>query len=383
MANDGSSIDWRPSKLMLLRLWSAQAGEAGEQLRGKLQLVVSGEAHYFEGGEALVELLLALLRRPEASISLPDRPGASLPPVWPVGAARRRCVMLRHCVRICSRSLAMKHHVRLSVPCAALALMAGLTVGCGSLAPQAQQSAPGFEVEVTAGGLKVPAEVPSGIVTVTYKNSSDAPASPAIGWLNDGRTMAEFEQAINGEDFPAILEMANTPGGAQLDPGESEQQTYQVPEGEIAAVNFPEQAPPQLATSVAKESTGAAAPNAELTAELKEFSFTLPETIPAGKHLWEIRNTGQQWHHMIVLKPKAGTAIEAIVEMASSEEEPQGEPPYEEVAYFGDISGGTTAWVTLDIPAGDYYAVCFLPDSSSEQMTAHISHGMLQPLKVE
>ena len=81
----------------------------------------------------------------------------------------------------------MKHHVRLSVPCAALALMAGLTVGCGSLAPQTQQSAPGFEVEVTAGGLKVPAEVPSGIVTVTYKNSSDAPASPAIGWLNDGR----------------------------------------------------------------------------------------------------------------------------------------------------------------------------------------------------
>ena len=71
MANDGSSIDWRPSKLMLLRLWPAQAGEAGEQLRGKLQLVVSGEAHYFEGGAALVELLLALLRQPEASTSLP------------------------------------------------------------------------------------------------------------------------------------------------------------------------------------------------------------------------------------------------------------------------------------------------------------------------
>ena len=58
-----------------------------------------------------------------------------------------------------------------------------------------------------------------------------------------------------------------------------------------------------------------------------------------------------------MIKPKAGTAIEAIVEMASSEEEPQGEPPYEEVAYFGDISGGTTAWVTLDIPAGDYCAL--------------------------
>jgi hypothetical protein len=80
MANDGSSMDWRPSKLMLLRLWSAHAGEAGEQLRGKLQLVVSGEAHYFEGGDALVELLLALLRRPEASTSLPTgQASTSLP----------------------------------------------------------------------------------------------------------------------------------------------------------------------------------------------------------------------------------------------------------------------------------------------------------------
>ena len=77
---------------MLLRLWSAQAGEAGEQLRGKLQPVVSGEAHYFEGGEALVELLLALLRRPEASISLPDRPGASTPCL----ARRSRPPAMRH-----------------------------------------------------------------------------------------------------------------------------------------------------------------------------------------------------------------------------------------------------------------------------------------------
>jgi len=277
----------------------------------------------------------------------------------------------------------MKHYVRLSVRCAALALMAGLAVGCGSFAPQAQQSAPGFEVEVTADGLKLPAEVPSGFVTVTYKNSTDAPASPGIGWLDQGRTMAEFEQALNGDDFPAIIEMANTPGSAQLDPGESEQQTYRIPAGEIAAVNFPEQAPPQLATSVAKASSGAAAPKAELTAELKEFSFSMPGTIPAGKHLWEIRNTGQQWHHLIVLKPTAGTTIEEIVAMASSDEPPEGEPPYEEIAYFGEISGGTTAWVTLDIPAGDYYAVCFLPDSSSEQMAAHINHGMLQPLTVK
>lgn len=60
--NESSPLQWRPSKLVLLRLWSEQNADGGEQLCGKVQFVVSGEAHYFEGGEALVELLSEVLR---------------------------------------------------------------------------------------------------------------------------------------------------------------------------------------------------------------------------------------------------------------------------------------------------------------------------------
>jgi hypothetical protein len=52
------------------------------------------------------------------------------------------------------------------------------------------------------------------------------------------------------------------------------------------------------------------------------------------------------------------------------------------VAFFGDMSAGTTAWVTLDIPAGEYTVVCFLPNTDDEEMAPHLAHGMVRTLVV-
>lgn len=276
----------------------------------------------------------------------------------------------------------MSWKIRALVICVYNALLAGLFVACQSAPPQAARSLPEVVIEVAADGLKVPAEMPAGIVAVTYRNSTDAPASPGLGWLKPGHTIAEFEQALGNDDFPAIIGMANTPGSASLQPGESERQTYDVPEGEVLVVNFPDNAPPQMETSVATGRSAASAPTAAVKATLSEFSFTLPSEIPAGAQLWEISNTGEQWHHLVVLKLNEGTTIEELIAMSNSQQEPEGPPPFEEVAYFGEISGGTTAWVTLDIPAGDYHAVCFLPNTADEQMRSHLSHGMLRAIKV-
>jgi len=69
MADQRSPLQWYPSKLVLLRLWFEQNGDGREQLCGKVQFVVSGEAHYFQGGEALVELLSEMLRHTGAPIT--------------------------------------------------------------------------------------------------------------------------------------------------------------------------------------------------------------------------------------------------------------------------------------------------------------------------
>lgn len=277
----------------------------------------------------------------------------------------------------------MQHFFRLCSIWMMVLLMPNLISACQPIQPGAARAATNIVIEVTADGLQVPAELPAGIVTVTYKNSTDAPASPSLGWLVAGRTVAEFEAALLADDFPAILAIAVPLGGPQLAPGASEAITYDLQAGEILVVNFPNEGPPQMATSIAKPSGPASvAPAAEIQAELADFNFILPDEIPAGGHLWQISNVGKQWHHLIVLKLNAGTTIDDVLAMALAAEEPAGPPPFTEVAYYGDMGSNTTAWVTLDIPAGEYYVVCFMPNTDEAAMTPHLAHGMVRTLRV-
>ena len=60
----------RHTDLFLLRVWTRPSGDGGDgtEWRGKVQRVVDGEAHQFDGWQALVETLLSML---------PERSGAS------------------------------------------------------------------------------------------------------------------------------------------------------------------------------------------------------------------------------------------------------------------------------------------------------------------
>lgn len=49
------------TRLFLVRLWCETTTGLGEELCGKVQSVVTGEAHLFRGGDALVEKLSRLL----------------------------------------------------------------------------------------------------------------------------------------------------------------------------------------------------------------------------------------------------------------------------------------------------------------------------------
>jgi hypothetical protein len=260
-------------------------------------------------------------------------------------------------------------------------LLASLTSACQPIPSMAEADTTPIIIEITGAGLTIPAELPAGVVTITYKNSSDGPAEPSLGWLQAGRTFTEFEQAMQTDDFPAILEMAVPLGGPQLAPGESEQITYALKAGDMLVVNFPVEAPPQIATTRAQErGQTIVAPVTAIKAELADFSFTIPDEMPAGAQMWQIRNVGEQWHHLLVLKLNEGATIADV--LALTEEAPEGPLPFEEVAFYGDMGAGTTAWVTLDLPAGAYYVVCLMPNTQEEAMTPHLAHGMIRSLLV-
>jgi hypothetical protein len=56
------------TRLFLVRLWSETTRSSDEELCGRVQSVVTGEAHAFHGGDALVDVLARLLHRETCSI---------------------------------------------------------------------------------------------------------------------------------------------------------------------------------------------------------------------------------------------------------------------------------------------------------------------------
>jgi hypothetical protein len=56
------------SCLFTVRLWPEELGDGGSEWRGRVQHVLSGEAHYFRDWPALVEALREMLRDSEMAV---------------------------------------------------------------------------------------------------------------------------------------------------------------------------------------------------------------------------------------------------------------------------------------------------------------------------
>ena len=103
--------------------------------------------------------------------------------------------------------------------------------------------------------------------------------------------------------------------------------------------------------------------------------------MSAGESLWQINNNGSQWHEMVVFKIDPETTLHEMHELAaqmSSDEEPSVEVV--PAGFLFPIGQGESAWVNMNLEAGTYLAICFLPDFASGH--AHFQDGMMQVITV-
>lgn len=234
-------------------------------------------------------------------------------------------------------------------------------------------------VNISADGIEMPAEIPSGIVTFAYQLAEDAPGLPEFARLNDGVTMDQLMAAMQ-EDQMAALALVTQIGNS--DTTVDSRVTYDLPPGDYVGLLFPaEEGEPLLATFTAGEPSGAAEPQAAVTAQLADFAFILPDEIAAGPQTWLIENTGAQWHELLVLQLEEGANVDDLLATLASEEQ-SGPPPFEWLAGMWPIGAGQRAWVTWDLPAGEYTVICFLPDVAGD-ISPHAAHGMVRTLVVK
>lgn len=249
-----------------------------------------------------------------------------------------------------------------------------------TVVPAFAQEAAVTTFELGADGLIVPAELPIGIVDVAFLNSTDAPFAPLVARLNEGVTTDALMEAL-AQGPEASLPLVSLLGGTQIGPQSSFNATFDLKPGTHVVLNFAGESAPQLFT-VAEGDAAAAAPEADVTVSLLDFAFSLPTSISAGEQTWALENKGEQWHEMGIYRIDDSTSIaelrDIMQQMVSSDA--AAELPVEQVGFWMPLQQGERAWFDLNLDAGTYVVVCFLPDFASGH--AHMDLGMVQLLTV-
>lgn len=261
----------------------------------------------------------------------------------------------------------------------------------GTSGDQGEAAAPStLALELTGKGKDLkftgPESVAAGVVEITL--TSDAPGDHAAQLVRiDGdQTAAEVDAAGDawgdkGKPLPEWLRLA---GGVTAKAGETVTATQVLEPGRYIAIDIAADVKPSPAVEfeVTEGGDGGQLPETEATIEMKEYSF-VGDGLKAGKQQVLVDNTGSQ-PHFIVGAPlaKGATAEEAKKFFESEGEGAEGPPPADFDNAFSTslLDGGGQQVIDLDLKAGNYVLVCFIPDRAGGP--PHVAKGMVSEVTV-
>ena len=233
-------------------------------------------------------------------------------------------------------------------------------------------------VELADERLVVPETLPAGIRRVTANNTGQAWHAVIFRRLNEGVTPEQFAAAFAESPFDSLA-LTTQLGGPDLPPGASKSGYYQFQPGAHVLVDNAT-APPRFApfTVVASTEAEAAPPAAAVTVEMREHAFIMPTEIRAGAQWWQFTNTGENVHQAGIVKLAEGKTLDDAIAWNETGEGPE---PFEWVEFWNVMSPGVTSWGELDLPAGAYWVLDFLPDPTREGQ-ANMALGMATEIVV-
>ena len=232
--------------------------------------------------------------------------------------------------------------------------------------------------------FEMPDTVPSGPTLFHLTNEGTQLHHVTLIKLEQGKSLHDFTSLPPGP-FPAWAVFMGgpnvpTPNGGQdqdivdLSPGH-----YAV----ICLVPGPDGKPHMMngmikALTVTKASEAAKMPENDLTLTLTNYKFTLSKPLTAGKHMIRVVNKGGQPHEAVIFKLENGKTGQDIFKWVGGGL--QGPPPAMPVGGISPESPGKNNLVPVDLTAGNYALICFVPDAKDGQ--PHAAHGMIYDFKV-
>jgi hypothetical protein len=247
------------------------------------------------------------------------------------------------------------------------------------------------QLEMRDFAFGMPSELPAGWVDIYATNNGAVPHQALFGKLNDGVTVEKFneEMAANPEAVFGLIEFSG--GLPETAPGAKSRVRLKLSAGNYIAVDFlaGEDGVPnvakgmQYAFTVTPSDAPVVDPAADVTVDMHDFYYTMPDEVLAGNFSMKVINAGVQPHEMIIFKLNDGATLDQMFEFIGqmeSGEQPAGPPPGEMIGGAFPIGGGSAEVIFLNLEEGNYVGVCFIPDPNSGK--SHLELGMVKEFKV-
>ncbi len=238
--------------------------------------------------------------------------------------------------------------------------------------------------------FEAPASIAAGPTKVTLTNAGQEEHQAQIVKINDGKTFADLTAALQQPDPSAALALVSLDGGPTgVLPGASGSTTVDLTPGAYAFLCFVsgDDGIPHLAKGmvapfeVTEPASTATVPAGDTALTLQDFAFVGLDTLTAGSHTLTVTNNGPQPHEATIVRLADGVTVPQLLTAFTSGEAPAGPPPFTSAGGIAGISAGSTATVDVDLPAGNYAFICFVPDPATGK--AHAELGMVGALTIQ
>lgn len=273
-----------------------------------------------------------------------------------------------------------------------LFLIAAVALALAQAAAQgAWDDYPELVVTVTEQNVTAPTSLPAGFYRLVIDDQTEFEPEVFFIRVREGSTADEVHAALHAVDAAApehgdigpalthLRSVAALVGGR----GAPEGLIIELKAGEHTLMTSLDDAdgnPVSATVNVTANAAALSAPAVDVRVAMADFSFAFPATLAAGPQTWQLINSGDQIHHLILLRLNDGNTFDDVMAFMGSDGPPSGPPPFEMAVASELLTGSESNYFLLDLAPGNYVAVCFLPDEESG--APHFGLGMIQEFNV-
>jgi hypothetical protein len=225
----------------------------------------------------------------------------------------------------------------------------------------------------------VPDSVKGGVVEIRFSSSVEGEHSAQLVGAKDGHTPQEAlaagsAWADKGKPLPDWAIVAG--GTGDVKQGESTTVTQELPPGSYLVADLASNQTAEFEVTGDGGGGEVAAKGGTITAT--EYAFE-SEGLTAGRNTVLFDNAGKEPHFIAAIGLKDGATIEQARRFFETE---KGQPPLDESRSFSTavIEGGAKQSLELELDAGRYALICFVPDRKGGP--PHMVKGMISEATV-